>query len=87
MVICKVGVAAGTATTGDVMIIPTTHVDPNLSGVNNPLPTAPVAPSAIADLAAWNSLAATPEAVPAVLAGMVVATASTKYMAILAGTD
>lgn len=87
MVICKVGVAAGTATTGDVIIIPTTHVDPNLSGVNNPLPTAPIATGTVTTLTHWDALSATPEAVPATLAGMAIATASTKYMAILAGTD
>jgi hypothetical protein len=87
MVICKVGVAAGTATTGDVMIIPTTHVDPNLSGANNPLPSAPVASGTATNLSEWDGLAATPEAVPAVLAGYAIAMASTKYTSILAGTD
>jgi len=47
MVICKVGVAPGTATTGDIMMIPHTHVDPNLTGVNNPLPKGPVASASV----------------------------------------
>lgn len=87
MVICKVGVAAGTTNTGDVMIIPTTQVDPNASGVNNPLPPAPVAGGAATDLSEWTGLSATPEAVPAVRIGYVIAGASTKYHSILAGTD
>ena len=87
MVICKVGVAAGTASTGDVMIIPTTQVDINESGANNPLPPSPVATGTVTTLTHWDALSATPEAVPAILAGVPIAMASTKYVSILAGTD
>jgi len=98
MVICKVGVAPGTATTGDIMMIPHTHVDPNLTGVNNPLPKAPVAASSVvadavgstnAKTAAtkWAELTATPEAVPAILDGYAIACDTNKYTSILAGTD
>lgn len=87
MVICKVGVAAGTASTGDVMIIPTTQVDINGSGVNNPLPASPVATGTVTTLSNWNGLTATPEAVPAILAGYAIATTTAKYVSILAGTD
>lgn len=38
MVICKIGVTAGTTTTGDIMIVPATQSAPDASGVNNPLP-------------------------------------------------
>jgi hypothetical protein len=38
MVICKIGTAAGTATTGDVIMIPSTQKAPDANGVNNPLP-------------------------------------------------
>jgi hypothetical protein len=38
MVICKIGTAAGTATTGDIIVIPSTQKAPDASGVNNPLP-------------------------------------------------
>jgi hypothetical protein len=38
MVICKIGTAAGTATTGDVIMIPSTQKAPDAAGVNNPLP-------------------------------------------------
>lgn len=38
MVICKLGTAKGTATTGDVVIIPATQSGPILDNVNNPLP-------------------------------------------------
>lgn len=75
MVICKVGVAAGTTGTGDIMIIPTTMVDSNLSTANNPLPTAPMAGSAATDATEWAALNsnAPPEAVPAILAGYAIA--------------
>jgi hypothetical protein len=87
MVICKVGVAAGTTTTGDVMIIPTTQVDINASGANNPLPPSPVATGTVTTLTHWDALSATPEVVPAILAGYAIAGTSTKYVSILAGTD
>jgi hypothetical protein len=38
MVICKIGTAAGTATTGDVIVIPATQKAPDATNVNNPLP-------------------------------------------------
>jgi hypothetical protein len=39
MVICKLGVATGTATTGDIIIIPATQTAPDTpAAVNNPLP-------------------------------------------------
>lgn len=38
MVICKLGTAKGTATTGDVVVIPATQSGPILDNVNNPLP-------------------------------------------------
>jgi hypothetical protein len=41
LVVCKLGTAAGTATTGDVVIIPATQLAPdNPATVNNPLPLA-----------------------------------------------
>jgi hypothetical protein len=40
MVICKVGITAGTTSTGDVAIIPATQLAPALpASTNNPLPT------------------------------------------------
>lgn len=43
MVICKLGTAAGTASTGDVVIIPATQLAPDYPAtVNNPLPLATV---------------------------------------------
>lgn len=40
MVICKLGTAAGTASTGDIVIVPATQLAPTLPAtVNNPLPT------------------------------------------------
>jgi len=38
MVICKIGTAAGTATTGDVIVIPATQSAPDAATTNNPLP-------------------------------------------------
>jgi hypothetical protein len=38
MVICKLGTTAGTATTGDIIIIPSTQTDPGIASANNPLP-------------------------------------------------
>jgi hypothetical protein len=37
MVVCKIGVAAGT-TGGDVIAIPATHSQPDGLNINNPLP-------------------------------------------------
>lgn len=36
--VCKIGTATGTATTGDVIIIPATQLRPDGTNVNNPLP-------------------------------------------------
>jgi hypothetical protein len=51
MVICKLGTTAGTATTGDIIIIPSTQSDPGVGGANNPLPqqgyVATVQPSSV----------------------------------------
>lgn len=71
MVICKVGVAAGTTGTGDIMIIPNTMVDSNLATANNPLPTAPMASATATTPTNWAALNTNvpPEAVPAILAG------------------
>lgn len=71
MVVCKIGVAAGTATTGDVMIIPATHSQPDRTNENNPLP---------------EFLTVTP-VVMANRAGMVIAATNTKHVAIIAGSD
>jgi len=38
MVICKLGTTAGTATTGDIIIVPSTQSDAGVGGANNPLP-------------------------------------------------
>jgi len=38
MIICKVGTAAGTATTGDTIVIPTTQTQVDGTDINNPLP-------------------------------------------------
>jgi len=38
MVVCKLGTAKGTATTGDVVIVPATQLGPILDNVNDPLP-------------------------------------------------
>jgi hypothetical protein len=40
MIVCKIGVAKGTATTGDAIIIPATQSAPDATNVNNPLPLA-----------------------------------------------
>jgi hypothetical protein len=69
MVICKVGTTAGTATTGDVMIIPATQLAPVLpTGVtNNPLPTSvstdPLSSARASMVTACNSVN------PAIIAG------------------
>lgn len=72
MVICKLGTTAGTATTGDIIIIPSTQSDPGVGGANNPLPeqgyVATVQPSSV-------------EGISAAL------TSTTNFLAILAGTD
>jgi hypothetical protein len=73
MIICKLGVAAGTATTGDVVVVPTTQTAPDgklgdgTTDVNNPTPKAtstnPLATS-------WNSMkTACNGKNPAILAG------------------
>jgi hypothetical protein len=38
MLVCKIGVATGTATTGDVIIVPATQQAADATGVNNPFP-------------------------------------------------
>lgn len=69
MVVCKIGVAAGTTTTGDVIIVPSTQLAPVLpAGVtNNPLPTSvstdPLASSRASMLTACNGKN------PAIIAG------------------
>lgn len=69
MVICKLGTTAGTATTGDVVIIPATQLAPDYPAtVNNPLPLATVTTPVLASsresmLTACNSVN------PAIIAG------------------
>jgi hypothetical protein len=70
MIVCKLGTTAGTATTGDVVIIPATQLAPDTpSTVNNPLPeyasTTPLLSSGSAPLAT----AATSSKNPAILGG------------------
>lgn len=60
LVVCKLGVAAGTTGTGDVVIIPATQLAPTLpTTVNNPLPlsasTAPYSSARDSLLSACNS--------------------------------
>jgi len=45
-VICEVGTTAGTATTGDVMIIPAKQSNTDIAGENNMLPKGPVGDAA-----------------------------------------
>ena len=47
----------------------------------------PVATGTVTTLSNWDGLSATPEAVPAILAGYPIATTTAKYVSILAGTD
>lgn len=46
-VICEVGTAAGTATTGDVIIIPAKQSNTDIAGENNMLPKGPVGDAAL----------------------------------------
>jgi len=45
-VICEVGVAAGTATTGDVIIVPAKQSNVDIAGENNMLPKGPLGDAA-----------------------------------------
>lgn len=38
LVVCKLGSTDGTASTGDIMIVPATQSAPDATGINNPLP-------------------------------------------------
>lgn len=71
MVVCKVGTAAGTATTGDIIIIPATQSQPDGSNVNNPLPKYDAASSLSSSRANIITAAAT----------------HTKNLGMIAGTD
>lgn len=44
LLICELGTATGTTTTGDVIIVPTTQTAPDATNENNMLPTAFTAP-------------------------------------------
>jgi hypothetical protein len=68
MIVCKLGTAAGTATTGDVMIIPATQSAPDGTNVNNPLPLAVSTTPLLAS--SFNSLLTACNSVnPAIIAG------------------
>lgn len=72
LVICKVGTTAGTTTTGDIMIIPSTQSDPGVSSVNNPLPEQ------------GTTTARQPSSQSGIAAAL---TGTTNFFAILGGSD
>jgi|DeetaT_19_FD_contig_121_1327_length_3601_multi_4_in_0_out_0_2 hypothetical protein len=71
MVICKLGTTQGTATTGDIVIIPSTQSDPGVGGANNPLPE-------------QGQVTMLPSSVSGITDAQ---TSTTNFFAILAGTD
>jgi hypothetical protein len=69
MIVCKLGTAAGTATTGDVIVVPATQSAPdNPATVNNPLPFAVSTTPLLASSLASMKTACTGKN-PAILAG------------------
>lgn len=70
MIICKLGTTAGTATTGDAIIIPATQLAPDTPAtVNNPIPGANSATPLLSSGMASMATAATNSKNPAILAG------------------
>lgn len=68
MIICKIGVAAGTTATGDVIIVPATQSAPDATNVNNPLPLATSTDPMLASSRA-SMLTAGASLKPAIIAG------------------
>lgn len=72
MIVCKLGKTGGTASTGDVIIVPATQLEPVGTNINNPLPKSDSTDPLLAS--SWNSL-------------VTASSSGTKNFAILAGSD